>query len=148
MHHGAHVRQGQVVAYSGNTGLATGPHLHYEIRIDNMQVNPLTVKMAEGRMLTGKELRDFLDQRLKMDAKIAAMPLETKVADISADLQAGQGDADPTLRAGSGRATALPMVRRLAQPSGHGTASASSVRDAPAGAASTSSSLRRRIPGR
>jgi murein DD-endopeptidase MepM/ murein hydrolase activator NlpD len=87
LHHGSRVRQGQVVAYSGNTGLTTGPHLHYEIRIDNKQVNPLRVKMAEGRKLNGKELREFLDQRLKMDAKIAAMPLETKVADISADLR-------------------------------------------------------------
>jgi murein DD-endopeptidase MepM/ murein hydrolase activator NlpD len=87
MHHGAHVRQGQVFAYSGATGLATGPHLHYEIRINNAQVNPLTVKVAEGRLLSGRELRAFLDQRLKLDATIAGMPLETKVADIATDLR-------------------------------------------------------------
>jgi hypothetical protein len=81
------VRQGQVFAYSGATGLATGPHLHYEIRINNSQVNPLTVKIAEGRTLSGKELREFLDQRLKVDAMIASLPLETKVADIATDLR-------------------------------------------------------------
>jgi murein DD-endopeptidase MepM/ murein hydrolase activator NlpD len=50
---GAHVRQGQVFAYSGMTGMATGPHLHYEIRVHGGQDNPLTVKMAQGRMLAG-----------------------------------------------------------------------------------------------
>ena len=78
---GARVRQGQVFAFSGMSGLATGPHLHYEIRLNAQQVNPLKVKMADGRMLSGKELREFLDQRLKTDAVIASLPLETKVAD-------------------------------------------------------------------
>jgi murein DD-endopeptidase MepM/ murein hydrolase activator NlpD len=87
MRRGGRVRQGQVFAFSGATGLATGPHLHYEIRINNSQVNPLTVKIAEGRLLSGKELREFLDQRLKTDALIAGLPLETKVADISTDLR-------------------------------------------------------------
>ena len=87
MRKGGRVRQGQVFAYSGATGLATGPHLHYEIRINNSQVNPLTIKIAEGRLLSGNELREFLDQRLKVDAIIAALPLETKVADIATDLR-------------------------------------------------------------
>ncbi|HEY4078709.1 MAG TPA: M23 family metallopeptidase, partial [Rhizomicrobium sp.] len=50
---GAHLSQGEVFAYSGMTGLATGPHLHYEIRVNGTQVNPLTVKMAAGRLLSG-----------------------------------------------------------------------------------------------
>ncbi|MGH6827409.1 MAG: M23 family metallopeptidase [Rhizomicrobium sp.] len=87
MHRGSRVRQGQVFAFSGATGLATGPHLHYEIRINNVQVNPLTVKLAQGRVLTGPELKAFEDQRLKMDALIAATPLETRAADISTDLR-------------------------------------------------------------
>jgi murein DD-endopeptidase MepM/ murein hydrolase activator NlpD len=87
MRRGGRVRQGQVFGFSGMTGLATGPHLHYEIRVNNSQVNPLTVRIAEGRLLGGRELRDFLDQRLKTDATIAALPLETKVADISTDLR-------------------------------------------------------------
>ncbi len=87
MRSGSHVRQGQVFAYSGMTGIATGPHLHYEIAFGGHQVNPLTVKIASGRLLSGAEHRAFLDQRLKVDEAIAALPLETKVADIATDLR-------------------------------------------------------------
>jgi len=69
------------------TGIATGPHLHYEIAFGGRQVNPLTVKIASGRLLSGPEHRSFLDKRLKLDEAIAALPLETKVADIATDLR-------------------------------------------------------------
>jgi murein DD-endopeptidase MepM/ murein hydrolase activator NlpD len=81
MRQGARVRQGQVFAYSGMTGMATGPHLHYEIRINGGQVNPLSVKMAQGRMLIGALLKKFQDARLAVDTLVANAPLETKVAD-------------------------------------------------------------------
>jgi murein DD-endopeptidase MepM/ murein hydrolase activator NlpD len=87
MHAGSRVRQGQIFAFSGMTGMATGPHLHYEIRINSKQVNPLKVKMAQGRMLAGKALRGFLAHRLKVDNDMATMPLEMRVADNAADLR-------------------------------------------------------------
>jgi murein DD-endopeptidase MepM/ murein hydrolase activator NlpD len=86
---GAHVRQGQVIAYSGATGLATGPHLHYEIRINGQQVNPAAVKVARGRILFGSALRDFEVNRIHVDSQIAALPLEGKLADTTTDLRAG-----------------------------------------------------------
>jgi len=90
IHMGSHVRQGQVVAYSGNTGLTTGPHLHYEIFVNNKQVNPLKVKVATGRRLAGRQLRDFLVERLHIDSELASMPLETKLADSAGDLRAAK----------------------------------------------------------
>ena len=88
LHQGSRVRQAQVIAYSGMTGMATGPHLHYEIRINKVQVNPTKVKIAQGRKLQGRDLRDFLVMRLHIDSELASTKLETKVADISTDLRA------------------------------------------------------------
>ena len=90
VHIGSHVHQGQIVAYSGNTGLTTGPHLHYEVRVHGKQVNPLRVKIAKGVQLKGKALQAFLVQKLHIDSELTGLPLETKVADNSGDLRAGK----------------------------------------------------------
>ena len=90
IHKGSRVHQGQVIAYSGNTGLTTGPHLHYEIRINKVQVNPLTVKVAAGRMLFGHDLRDFLMERIHVDTQLASLPLESRVAETMTDLRAAK----------------------------------------------------------
>ncbi|MGB8603201.1 MAG: M23 family metallopeptidase [Rhizomicrobium sp.] len=80
IHIGSHVRQAQVIAASGMTGIATGPHLHYEIRLNNQQVNPLTVKMADGRKLTGHDMRLFEELRDRVNTMMAKTKLETKIA--------------------------------------------------------------------
>jgi murein DD-endopeptidase MepM/ murein hydrolase activator NlpD len=87
MRQGARVRQGQVFAYSGMTGMATGPHLHYEIRQNGGQVNPLKLKVAQGRQLIGRLLRQFLEKRLEVDHLVATAPLEARVADNGTDLR-------------------------------------------------------------
>lgn len=79
-HVGERVSQGEVVAYSGMTGLATGPHLHYEIRIHNNAVNPAGVKIASGRRLEGKELREFTAERDRIESLEASLPVEHTLA--------------------------------------------------------------------
>lgn len=63
---GSKVRQGDVIGYVGSTGMATGPHLHYEVLVSGTQINPMSVKLA-GRKLDGKEFRRF--EALKAEIK-------------------------------------------------------------------------------
>ena len=56
---GARVRQGDVIGYVGATGLATGPHLHYEFRIAGTQANPLKIALPDAPPLNGAQLAQF-----------------------------------------------------------------------------------------
>ena len=83
---GARVRQGQVIGYLGQTGLATGPHLHYEVMINGNFVDPLRVKLARTREFDGRQLADFKRERDKVEGLMARAPNATaKVADQRAN---------------------------------------------------------------
>jgi hypothetical protein len=77
---GAHVAQGQTIAYSGSTGRATGPHLHYEVLVNESQVNPMSVKFQAGRKLAGKELAKFQAATRQASADLAETPRTTRSA--------------------------------------------------------------------
>jgi murein DD-endopeptidase MepM/ murein hydrolase activator NlpD len=64
---GKRIQQGQVIGYVGNSGLSTGPHLHYEVIINGSFVDPLKIRLPRGRELEGRGLVDFKRQREQVE---------------------------------------------------------------------------------
>lgn len=82
LHAGSHVKQGEVIGYVGMTGLATGPHVHYEFRVDGTPKNPQTVSLPGMPPLTGTQLADFHQQTSTLVARLDDMS-QTQVARIA-----------------------------------------------------------------
>lgn len=56
---GDYVKRGQIIGYVGQTGLASGPHCHYEFHINGAPKNPSTIDLPRGEPLSGRELANF-----------------------------------------------------------------------------------------
>ena len=73
---GSRVSQKQVIAYTGSTGMSTGPHLHYAMKRAGYFMNPLALKMPRSEPLPKKELPRFLETTAgiasALDAEIVA----------------------------------------------------------------------------
>jgi len=67
---GSSVKQGQVIGYVGATGLATGPHLHYEFRVNGVHRDPLTVKLPRANPIDNRDKDAFTAHAHKMIATL------------------------------------------------------------------------------
>ncbi len=70
MRSGKHVRQGDIIGYVGKTGLATGPHLHYEFRVKGAHRNPLKVKLPKASPIAPKLRPDFIERTRELVAQL------------------------------------------------------------------------------
>jgi murein DD-endopeptidase MepM/ murein hydrolase activator NlpD len=88
---GQRVRQGQVIAYVGMTGIATGPHLHYEVMNRTQKMDPKGAKVPQGSVLGGRELAAFRSEKAHIDQLIAQAGRRTDGAVQTARAGAGRG---------------------------------------------------------
>jgi murein DD-endopeptidase MepM/ murein hydrolase activator NlpD len=65
---GVRVHQGQTIGMVGTTGRSTGPHLHYEMHINNEPVDPMSIPLPSGPVLDAAALRSFVAERNRIDA--------------------------------------------------------------------------------
>ena len=77
---GVRVSHGQIIGFLGNTGLSSGPHLHYEVLVNNQHVDPTTIQVPKDRKLAGKALQDFQKERLRIDELMRRNPV--KVSEV------------------------------------------------------------------
>jgi|GEM_PF-6728199 len=78
---GSTVRQGQTVAYTGNTGLSTGPHLHYELYKNNKSVDPLNQMFPDAFPVSNGDRFAF---KLQVEKLMSLLPQDYKVVPLGA----------------------------------------------------------------
>lgn len=89
MKRGQHVEQGDIIGYVGKTGLATGPHLHYEFRVNGVHQNPLTVILPKALKIPDQQIQHFHQQTSPLFAQLDRNKQTTDFAAVDGNANNG-----------------------------------------------------------
>jgi murein DD-endopeptidase MepM/ murein hydrolase activator NlpD len=84
---GVKVRQGQIIGFVGSTGLASGPHVHFEVLVNSSYVDPMSIQVPRERQLAGRQIADFQKERARIDDLMRRNPVSARVATASGQQQ-------------------------------------------------------------
>jgi len=83
---GVMVRQGQIIGYVGTSGITSGPHVHFEVLVENRgdggyrHVDPMSIPVPQERQLAGKDLADFRKEQVRIARLMSRSPVATRAA--------------------------------------------------------------------
>lgn len=81
LHRGQRVGQGEVIGYVGKTGLASGPHLHYEFKVSGIQRDPLKIALPDGKPISEAQRTAFSEATRDLHARLSLLR-NTRIAKL------------------------------------------------------------------